>query len=454
MDGQDTDIKKQNLELKTQLNHSYQYINELTYRNDLTGLPNRKQLIKNFNTALNETKAHEKAILLIDIDRFHSTNELYGREIGDRLLIELSKRLKKLCGKTNTVYHIGEDEFIILQEKTPYAKLENVAKEIQEIVIKPFEIEGRALYINVSIGISHYPHTAQRIEKLLHQAEIALFKVKTVRKNGYQIILPQDTKIIERKRRIEFDLNEVIDNEELYLAYQPKISLTTGEVTAVEALLRWEHPKFGFISPGEFIPIAEESGIIKDIGLWVIYEAVRQTKEWHEKGYKISVAVNVSAIQFEDDLFVQRIIEILNYFELDPNYFIVEITESVMIDYENAEAIAKELNHHQIKIAIDDFGTGYSSLNVLNNMSIDMVKIDRSFIKDIPNHEKAVPLVKTMIQMGESLDFTIVAEGIETLEQKEFLIENNCDVGQGYYFSRPVSADRVISYIQNEKNDF
>lgn len=221
---------------------------------------------------------------------------------------------------------------------------------------------------------------------------------------------------------------------------------------AVEALLRWTHPELGNISPGEFIPIAEESGIIRNIGYWVMYEAIRQTKEWQDAGYKISTAVNVSAIQLKERHFVKRVLKILTQLNLNPRFLIVEITESVIRDFKVAQNSIVELRNNNIRIAIDDFGTGYSSLSVLKDAEVDEVKIDKSFIDNVPEDSVSSSLVSTMIQMGQNMNFDIIAEGIETLEQSTYLLENNCLYGQGYLFSKPVFAHEITAYIENHSH--
>lgn len=445
-----SNTKNEKKDLIFKLNKSKKYIYKLSNYDSLTGLPNRKKLIDSFNHSLKNGSTAGKAVFLMDIDRFHSINELYGREVGDKLLIQLADRMQNLLGK-NTVFHNGADELYIILENVSYFELRQFGSEIQAATIAPFEIDGRRLYITVSIGMSHYPMTGQEVETLLLQAEIAMFKVKNNGKDGREVFLLEDAEIVKRKRQLEFGLKEALKNDEMFLIYQPKVILATGSVYSVESLIRWEHPQLGIISPEEFIPIAEESGIIIDIGYWVIDEAVRQTKAWHNLGHKISTSVNVSAVQFSDQDLVDRIVHTLEKYDLEPEYLMVEITESVTRDHNYAEEIIRNLHLHGIKVAIDDFGTGYSSLGLLNNMYIDMIKIDRSFIFDVPKNSKNVSLVKTMIQMGENLKFDILAEGIETLEQSKFLIENKCKFGQGFYFSKPITSEALTDFLQTNE---
>ncbi len=422
-----------------------EYMYYLKHHDPLTELPNRKKLIK----TIEESGNNEKVIIYIDIDRFHSINDLYGRETGDEIILQLSNRLQKLFKDKSAVFR--EEHFYVYLEDVPYEDLEKVGCTIQEMISKHFTVGGEKIYVTASIGMSHYPSTAEEAHLLLQQAEIAMSKVKIDGKNSYGIILEEDIESIERQRKIEYDLKEVIERDELYLAYQPEIYLATGEMRAAEALLRWEHPEIGNISPVEFIPIAEETGMINKIGKWVIHEAIGQAKSWHNQGFDISLAVNVSYVQFKDGALVNDILKTLEVFDFDPSSFIIEITESLMKDLAHVDIVTKDLHKHQIRIAVDDFGTGYSSLGVLSNMYIDMIKIDRSFVKGLPTDEKSIQLVQTMIQIAENLSCTVIAEGVETVEQLDFLVENGCKYAQGYYFSRPVSSDEIIAYAKKAK---
>lgn len=436
-------------DLRARLKESNATIYDLMYYDPITKLPNRRKLIDQFNKKIETTEANNSAIFMIDIDRFHSINEIYGREIGDQLLKQVGERLKIFVNNNESVFANGEDEFIVYHQNLPFYKVEKIGQEMVELLSNPFTIGDQFIYITVSIGISHYPATGQCIHELLNQAEIAMYKVKGMVRNHYQVFLPQDAIKVARKSRIELDLQRAIERNQLHLVYQPKINLATGELIAVEALLRWKHPELGNISPGEFIPIAEESGIIQNIGYWVMYEAIRQAKEWQDMGYEISTAVNVSAIQFKDRHFVQRVLEVLKTLNLNPRFLIVEITESVIQNFQSAKNSIVELRNNNIRIAIDDFGMGYSSLSVLRDSQVDVVKIDKSFIDNVPQDAMSSSLVSTMIQMGQNMNFDIVAEGIETLEQSTYLLENNCKYGQGYLFSKPVLPHEITTYIEN-----
>lgn len=446
--------KKEQALIKDAEKHK-QELHQVTYFDMLTQLPNRTKFHDDFNLKMayyaKKETIIEMSIFVLDIDRFRTINELYGRDAGDKVLIMVTERLRTLLGETVIIARESEDEIFILIEDIDEEKTIVTAKAIVDLFLKPFKISEYTFYVTASIGISRYPETAQDIEALLQQAEIAMYKVKQSGKNNYHIFMVDDAAAIERKRRIEFGLKEALLHNELYLLYQPKVKIVTGEIYGVEALLRWEHPILGLVSPVEFIPIAEESGMINEIGYWVLHEAVRQTKEWHDQEKLLSVAVNVSALQFDDPYFVKRVQNVLELYELKEQYLNIEITESIMKNVDYANKIIKDLHDIGVSVAIDDFGTGYSSLSVLNNMFIDTVKIDKAFIDHVLSRKNTASLVKTIIEMSKSMNFKTVAEGIETIEQSFFLEENNCEYGQGYLFSKPIHPDEVIKLINKEK---
>lgn len=431
-------------------------LHQVTYFDMLTKLPNRVKLVKEFKDRLAVSTLNEKeieiAIYILDIDRFRTINELYGRDAGDKVLIKITERLRTLLGEEVIIARQSEDEIYLMIEDICEKETLELGQSIVNLFERPFKVNQSTFYVTASIGISRYPETAQDMDALLQQAEIAMYKVKRSGKNNFHLFMTDDAAAIERKRRIEFGLKEALLQNELYLLYQPKVRMHNGKIYGVEALLRWEHPILGLVSPVEFIPIAEESGMINEIGYWVIYEAVRQAKEWQKENLFLHVSVNVSALQFEDPYFVTRVKNVLELYEVNPEHFIIEITESVMQNQEQANKVIQELHEVGVNVAIDDFGTGYSSLSVLNNVFIDIVKIDKSFIDHVLCTENTASLVRTMIQMGKSLDFRIVAEGIESKEQSLFLKENACEFGQGYYFSKPVLPSEISIYAKKENS--
>ncbi|MCC5895793.1 MAG: bifunctional diguanylate cyclase/phosphodiesterase [Alkalibacterium sp.] len=448
---------KKELFLQEEIQKKQNQLNQVKYFDMLTKLPNRVKLMKDFKDRLtvhtDKDVFAEVSIFILDIDRFRTINELHGREAGDRVLIKIIERLRTLLGERAVIARESEDEIYILIENVDEKQTLQLGRDIVDLFTKPFKVNHSTFYVTASVGISRYPETAQDMEALLQQAEIAMYKVKHSGKNNYHLFMTDDAAAIERKRRIEFGLKEALLNNELYLVYQPKVEMDNGHIYGVEALLRWENPILGLVSPVEFIPIAEESGMINEIGYWVIYEAVRQAKEWQKQNMFLHIAVNVSALQFEDPYFVTRVKNVLELYDVDASQFIVEITESIMQNVEHANRVIKDLHKIGVSVAIDDFGTGYSSLSVLNNVFIDIVKIDKSFIDHVISKENTASLVKTMIQMGKSLNFKIIAEGIESLEQSDFLRENLCEYGQGYFYSKPVSPSEVTRLTKLKLNE-
>ncbi|GAA0361974.1 hypothetical protein GCM10008932_13240 [Alkalibacterium iburiense] len=441
-------------ELLETVEQNQKELHKVTYFDLLTELPNRVKLTKEFEKFLSSQTDNkntiEVAVYILDIDRFRTINELYGRNAGDEVLIKVTERLRTLLGDSALIARESEDEIYLLIGEISEEESIQVGKDIVDLFSKPFKINNSTLYVTASIGISRYPENAQDMDALLQQAEIAMYKVKQNGKNNFHLFVSADAAAIERKRRIEFGLKEALADNELFLVYQPKVEIQTGNIYGVEALLRWKHPILGLVPPNEFIPIAEESGMINEIGYWVLHEAVRQTKEWHSSNLDLHISINVSPIQFEDPYLFKRVQNVVELYDLDPNYLIIEITETVMKNEEHANRIIRELHDYGVRVAIDDFGTGYSSLSVLNNMFVDMVKIDKSFIEHIVSKANTASLVKTMIQMGKSLNFSIVAEGIESKEQSIFLKDNHCQFGQGYYYSRPVTPEKIVDLINKK----
>jgi EAL domain-containing protein (putative c-di-GMP-specific phosphodiesterase class I) len=317
------------------------------------------------------------------------------------------------------------------------------AIDILDLFKEPFVVYDQAFYLTCSIGITRFPEIAHSFEEMIYQAESSMYIAKEKGKNRYHLFVKEDEEKLERKRAIELGLKEAIVNQELFVLYQPELCLDSKHVDSVETLVRWDHPELGSVSPAEFIPVAEESGKINDIGYWVLRQAIRQAKEWEKEGLTLDISVNVSPLQFQEPIFIDRVNAILEEEQFSHKRLILEITESVMQNINLSVKVTRKLHDLGIRIAIDDFGTGYSSLSVLNSLAIDYIKIDKAFIDKVPTDKKASSLVKAMLQMGENLDFMIIAEGIETEEQAEFLKQHHCKYGQGYLFSKPVSPEEI-----------
>lgn len=309
--------------------------------------------------------------------------------------------------------------------------------------VPPFIIKNREFHTTPSIGISLYPRDGQNKETLNSNADTAMYLAKKRGKNNYQFYTHEHGDKLDRKFMLEQTLKKAIEQNEFYLEFQPKLELQTENMYGVEALVRWKHPGLGIISPLEFIPIAEESGLIVPLGRWILQEAGKQNRKWYDSGITVKMAVNVSAKQFEDPQFVETVHQVLTEYQLPPQYFGLEITESVMQNIHQSSAIIHDLKKLGVKILIDDFGTGYSSLSVLSKLPIDYVKIDKSFVHESTTNPNAASLVKTIVEMAKNLKFELIAEGIENKKQAEFLIKNGCYRGQGYFYSPPLSPAEV-----------
>jgi diguanylate cyclase (GGDEF)-like protein/PAS domain S-box-containing protein len=421
----------------------------MAYHDSLTGLPNRYLLDKYLEEAIQKCAKtnQELSIMLIDLDRFKFINDTLGHKLGDSLLIQVSERLKKSVRENDIVARQGGDEFLVLLKNTNLSIVKNLAEGIINSFTSPFNLEGDEFITSPSIGISVYPKDGHDKETLTRHADTAMYMAKKRGKNNFQFYNNEKEEIRQRNNKLEQGLKRALVNKEFQLHYQPKVILKTGKIFCVEALLRWTHPELGEIPPTEFIPIAEESGMIIPIGSWVLHEACKQNKLWQESGIDISVAVNVSTIQFEDPRFIEIVKDALFNSQLAPGNLILELTESVMQNITNSNTIINTLKSLGVKIAIDDFGTGYSSLNVLNKLTIDLVKIDKSFVNEITSSTNSASLVKTMIEIGENLQFDLIAEGIENKQQADFLIQNDCRFGQGYLYSPPLPAGEVESLL-------
>jgi diguanylate cyclase (GGDEF)-like protein len=394
-----------------------------------------------------EKTNQELFIMFIDLDRFKFINDTMGHKMGDILLIQVSERLLKSVREGDIVARQGGDEFLILLKNTNLYGVKKIAEGIINSFTSPFLLEGEEFFTSPSIGISVYPKDAHDKETLTRHADSAMYMAKKRGKNNFQFYNSENEELRQRNIKVEQGLKRALVNKEFQIHYQPTVELKTGKIFCVEALLRWTQPELGKIAPTEFIPIAEEIGMIVPIGSWVLHEACKQNKRWQESGITICVAVNVSAIQLEDPHFVEIVNDTLFKSQLSPEYLILEITESVMKNITNSNSIINKLKNLGVKIAIDDFGTGYSSLSVLNKFTIDLVKIDKSFVNEITTSTNAASLIKTMIEIGENLEFNLIAEGIENGQQADFLTKNDCRFGQGFLYSPPRPADEVESLL-------
>ena len=424
----------------------------------LTSLPNRFMFNERLMQALARAHRQDKmvAVLFIDLDRFKIINDTLGHDAGDRLLIELAGRLRGCLRENDTIARQGGDEFVVMIEdiRDP-SQVTGVAQKILETVAEVHVLGGQEFHVTASIGISVYPDEGVDLQTLLKNADIAMYRAKEQGKNNFQFYSAEMNQHTFERLALETSLRRAIERQEFLLHYQPKIDLRSGRIVGVEALVRWKHPDLGMVSPVQFIPLAEETGLIGPIGDWVLRTACAQAKHWIANGAsEISVAVNFSARQFSREDLAQSIASVLFESGLEPRFLEIEITEStVMLDAKRAARVLQQLKDMGVRVAIDDFGTGYSSLGYLKRFPIDSVKIDRSFILDIPHDNDDVAITRAVIAMAHSLRLKVIAEGVETEEQYQFLRDHDCDEMQGYYFREPIdeaALERVLCGLRGD----
>ncbi len=424
----------------------------------LTNLPNRFMFNERLTQAL--ARAHRQgkmvAVLFIDLDRFKVINDTLGHDAGDRLLVELAGQLRGCLRENDTIARQGGDEFVVLVEDiNDPSQVTGVAQKILETVAEARILGGQEFNITASIGISVYPDEGADLQTLLKNADIAMYRAKEQGKNNFQFYSAEMNQHTFERLALETSLRRAIEREEFLLHYQPKIDLRNGRITGVEALVRWKHPELGMVSPAQFIPLAEETGLIGPIGDWVLRTACAEARRWiTSSASEISVAVNLSARQFAREDLAQSITSVLFESGLEPRFLEIEITEStVMLDAKRATRVLQQLKDMGIRVALDDFGTGYSSLGYLKRFPIDSVKVDRSFILDIPHDPDDVAITLAVIAMAHSLRLKVIAEGVETEEQYQFLRTHDCDEMQGYYFSEPVDAAALARLISRPRGE-
>jgi diguanylate cyclase (GGDEF)-like protein/PAS domain S-box-containing protein len=419
----------------------------------LTGLPNRMLLNDRVNQAVILAPRHMKkvAVLFLDLDGFKHINDSLGHSIGDKLLQSIGKRLVDCVRATDTVCRQGGDEFVVLLSEMEQSEDAAItARRMLQVVAEVHSIDQHDLHVTTSIGVSVFPDDGRDAETLIKNADTAMYQAKENGRQSYQFFKPaMNVRAVERQS-LEESLRRALHRQEFELHYQPKVNLKTGEITGAEALLRWTNPVRGPVSPAQFIPVAEDSGLILPIGRWVLREACKQARAWLDAGLRFdSMAVNISAMQFRDENFLEGVFTILRDSGLDPRFLELELTESVLMKRtESTESILKALRAKGVQIAVDDFGTGYSSLSYLKKFSIDALKIDQSFVHQISTSPDETSIVTAVISMGRSLNLRVVAEGVETQQELAFLQANHCDEAQGYYFSRPVPPQQFAKLLE------
>ncbi len=438
-------LKKQNEEIK-----------KLASLDSLTGLSNRYVFNNNLNLSLKRARRYKRkfSILFIDIDRFKIINDSLGHRIGDLLLKAIATRLKRCVRDSDTIARLGGDEFTLLLEeiRTP-ADAGRSAQKLMEELSRPYKLEGHELMTTVSIGISTYPTDAENIVDLFKNADTAMYQAKESGRNNYKFYHYSMGVKADEYMALESRMRKALERGEFELHYQPQLNLETGLICGMEALIRWNSPEFGLISPMNFIPIAEETGMIIPIGRWVLQTAACQAKKWQEQGlYKGHLSVNVSRRQLQDPGFLDIVDEVLKDCQLNPKFFEIELTEStVMQRPQFTMKLLKELKARGIYLSIDDFGTGYSSLGNLKQFTIDKLKIDRSFVRDLDNDADAKPIIEAVIAMAHTLKLLVIAEGVETEEQLAYLKGRNCNQIQGYWLSKPLPAGDMEALLKLRK---
>ncbi|TCS36477.1 PAS domain S-box-containing protein/diguanylate cyclase (GGDEF)-like protein [Paucimonas lemoignei] len=438
-----TDMKRYEAELEIRAN-----------RDTVTGLANRNLLRDRLSQALAYAARymHPVWVVHLDLDRFKFINDTLGLSAGDELLKQVARRLEVSVRETDTVARLAADEFIlVLPERSNESTAIHTMQRIMDAVAKPYIIEGHEFFMTTSAGMAVYPSDGEDAETLMKHADIAMYRAKETGRNNYQFYTPAMNERALERLRLEGDLRLALEHDQFELHYQPQVDLRTGRVTGMEALVRWQHPTFGMVAPARFIGLAEETGLIVPIGAWVICAACIQAKAWQDAGLgELRVAVNLSARQFVQKDLAASIASALQQCGLAPHCLEIELTESlIMDDVEHAIGAMRELAALGVHLSVDDFGTGYSSLSYLKRLPIHALKIDQSFVRDIGSDPDDAAIVATIISLAHSLRLQVIAEGVETAEQLEFLRSHGCDAMQGYYFSKPVPAGEFETVVGN-----
>ena len=442
---------------RTAAQHAESHLHYLAHVDPVTQLPNRHEFNGALAYALARADRQDSSVglLLLDLDNFKVVNDTLGHHCGDQLLKLVAERLVAILRGTDIICRIGGDEFVVIVEPADDAsEMASVARKILAVLAAPFALEGHQLYVSASIGVSLYPFDAQDVATLTRNADTAMYHAKHQGKNRYAVFKAEMELRAQRRLRMEANLRRALQNEELYLHYQPQIDLRSGRIVGVEALVRWNCREMGQLSPSEFIPVAEESGIIVELGRWVLQSACRQAASWCKAGLLDSlehVAVNLSACQARYPGLMDDIRAILHETQLPHGLLELEITEGVLMDNIHANVeLMRRLQDTGIHLSIDDFGTGYSSMSYLKRLPIDQLKIDRSFVHDLPGEGEAI--VTAIIAMAHSLHLKVVAEGVETLQQVEFLRKAGCDNVQGFFFARPMTAAQLTALLLERRD--
>lgn len=451
-----TTLGQLNNSLEAKVADRTQELYSMAFYDQLTGLPNRRMFEDSLKKAVSKAKRSKSALALIflDLDRFKTINDNFGHSMGDLMLKEVAMRIKSCVNREWLISRQGGDEFAIIAEG--YAdeqELARLAEQILKQMIKPINLLDQNLHSSCSIGIAIHSSNNENPETLMRYADAAMYYSKEKGKNTYQFYTYELDKSISKKLELETELSKALESDQFLIYYQPQVDTLNGCIIGAEALLRWKHPEYGFISPGEFIPVAEESGIIVELGLWVLRNACAQAKRWHDEGYTgLKVGVNIAPAQIQQENFVGLVSAVLKETGLKPEFLDLEITESASFQNE-AEVIQKlnELKRIGVQISIDDFGTGYSSLSYLNKLPVDTLKIAQQFVRNIKNDMTNMAIISSIIAVAQSLKLKVIAEGVEENFQYNFLKTHNCFEMQGYIFSKPVPLQEFYRLIEEKE---
>lgn len=427
----------------------------LATRDILTGLPNKALMYDRINQSISYIKRFHSNLVLyfIDIDNFKLINDNLGHDIGDKVLVEIAHRLQTCVRESDSISRYGGDEFVILFLTKDLAKMHLLSKKLLSEITKPILVNGHKIIVTGSIGASIYPKDGKDASTLLKKADMAMYHAKTHGKNNFKQFIENIIHYPKRQLQTQLELYNAFNQKEFFLLYQPILNLKTNKIIGVEALLRWKHPEQGIILPSYFIPFAEESGFIIQLGQWVFEQACQQNARWQAEGLpKIPISINVSALEIQDEGFEKFVDKVLKTTKLDPSFIEIELNEHALTNSSiELKRTLNQLKDKGIELAIDDFGIGYSALNYLRQFPIDRLKIDRSFIHNITVDENDASIVQAFLTLGQGLNLKLLAEGIEKKEELEFLIKNNCQEGQGYLFSHPLSAEKFAKLLAKEK---
>ncbi|MBT2374103.1 putative bifunctional diguanylate cyclase/phosphodiesterase [Pseudomonas fluorescens] len=449
----------ESIERNTHLRHEAENsLLRLAQHDFLTGLPNRQKLQEQLDKILIDAGRRQRrvAVLCVGLDDFKSVNEQFTYQAGDQLLLALADRLRAHSGRLGALARLGGDQFALVQAdiEQPYEAAE-LAQSILDDLEAEFALDHEQIRLRATIGITLFPEDGDSTEKLLQKAEQTMTLAKSRSRNRYQFYIASVDSEMRRRRELEKDLRDALSREQFHLVYQPQISYRENRVVGVEALLRWQHPEHGLVPPDLFIPLAEQNGTIIPIGEWVLDQACRQLREWHDMGFSdLRMAVNLSTVQLHHAELPRVVNNLLQIYRLPPRSLELEVTETgLMEDISTAAQHLLSLRRSGALIAIDDFGTGYSSLSYLKSLPLDKIKIDKSFVQDLLDDDDDATIVRAIIQLGKSLGMQVIAEGVETAEQEAYIISEGCHEGQGYHYSKPLPARELAAYLKQSQRD-